>query len=194
MSRRMTPFAALLVFSLLAAVVSANEVTYDWSLVHGSDNGSEWELWYDLVPNRKYVTFEDLVAKGTVIFDSATVFGWTDDEVAGLYFETSDASKSLGIRSVNRTIPYNGERFFKAIIKLEDLQGPSGGFRVEVYYYAQNGSYLGKNDILAIGGTADWQEYTAELTPPAGTSTFAVGILLANSTGRVAFARMWMEK
>lgn len=41
MSRRMTPFAALLVFSLLAAVVSANEVTYDWSLVHGSDNGSE---------------------------------------------------------------------------------------------------------------------------------------------------------
>lgn len=191
--KQRTPLLMVLVLILISLAVSANEVTYDWSLVRRSTNRSEWEMWYNIPPNRVFVTFDELDEKNMVTFDCGATFGWTDDSQA-LFFNNVDRMQSLGIRSVNRSIRYNGERLFKAVVKVDGVEGAENGVHIEVYYYDQGGVLLGKNDIIPLSGTADWKEYSGELVVPADTVSFAIGVVMGGSSGQVAFERIWMEK
>lgn len=64
----------LLVFSLVAVGASTQDLLGE-NLLRTAEELSEWNLWYDVPPNRKEVSLATLAKTGSAAFGSSAVFG-----------------------------------------------------------------------------------------------------------------------
>ena len=174
---------------LMVVPTDSLEVTYCWELGRDTETPDAWELWFDNPPNRQFKTYNDLRAAGRLEFPGDSYFTWSEDYQA-IVFGTSESSRALGIRSVDRMIPYLGENELriKALVELE-----SGNLNCTIYYYKSSGEFLGNNS-LGINQSEGWQEFVLKLEPPAETTHFALGIIFQNSVGNVALKEIRMGK
>lgn len=181
----------LLVFSLVAVGASTQDLLGE-NLLRTAEELSEWNLWYDVPPNRKEVSLATLAKTGSAAFGSSAVFGWTEE--GALYFETESSQDQLGLKMITE-VPYDGEELTLVVsAKLDHVVVQGTGLHFAVYYFDGGGTYIGQETPLVLSGTTDsFVEYRRRLNPPAGTRLFRVSVLMVQATGRVTLKQVTVD-